>query len=124
MNDVAERVKHIRKSLNMTQQEFAERIGLKSNSLSQIETRINTATEQTIKLICREFGVSYNWLKNGVEPMMVPREYLNRGKVDDILDGDNEFVKQIFYGLADMPDEWWDTAEKVLRQALDAKKDR
>ena len=96
MDDIAGRVKQLRKSLNMTQQEFAAKIGLKSNSLSQIETRINSATEQTIKLICREFNASYDWLKNGIGPMLVPEEYLQKAKVDNIIDGDNEFVKQVF----------------------------
>lgn len=89
-----------------------------------LETGINNPSEQTIKLICREFGVSYDWLKNGVEPMMVPREYADRAKVDDIFDGDNEFVKQVFVQLADMPEEWWAMAEKALRNALGMEKDR
>lgn len=124
MDDIAGRVKQLRKSLNMTQQEFAAKIGLKSNSLSQIETRINSATEQTIKLICREFNASYDWLKNGIGPMLVPEEYLQKAKVDNIIDGDNEFVKQVFYGLAGMPEDWWDQAEEMLRNALGIKKDR
>lgn len=119
-----ERIKLVRTSLAMAQEEFGSRIGITRSSVSKLESGENNPSEQTIKLICREFGVSYDWLKNGVEPMMVPREYLDRGKVDDILDGDNEFVKQIFVKLAGMPEEWWAMAEKALREALGMEKDR
>jgi transcriptional regulator with XRE-family HTH domain len=122
--DIEERIKFIRTQFAQSQDEFGAKIGLKKSAISRIETGSSNPSEQTIKLICREFGVSYDWLKNGNEPMMVPQEYAQKGKVEALLDGDNEFIKQIFYGLSDMPEEWWDEAEKVLRSALGIKKDR
>lgn len=118
------RIKTIREALGFSQTAFASRLVVSPSAVAKLESGVNNPSEQTIKLICSEFGVSYNWLKNGVEPMMVPREYLDRGKVDDILDGDNEFVKQIFVKLAGMPEEWWAMAEKALREALGMEKDR
>jgi transcriptional regulator with XRE-family HTH domain len=119
-----DRVKSLRQALSLSQDELGERIGIKKSAISLIENEKSNPTEQTIKSICREFGVSYEWLKNGEGPMMAPREYLDREKVDDVFDGDNEFVKQIFVKLADMPPEWWDMAEKALREALGIEKDR
>lgn len=60
-----ERVKIIRKNLGLTLVEFGNRIGLKNNSVSQIENNKNTLTIQNMKAICREFNVSYAWLKDG-----------------------------------------------------------
>ena len=60
-----ERIKLVRKELNLTLEKFGERIGLKKSSLSQVEIGINSVTEQLIKSICREFNVDYLWLTTG-----------------------------------------------------------
>lgn len=57
-----ERVREVRKSLGLTLEKFGEKIGIKKNSVSQIENGINNLTEQIAKSICREFGVNYTWL--------------------------------------------------------------
>ncbi|MFR1687960.1 MAG: helix-turn-helix domain-containing protein [Massilimicrobiota timonensis] len=61
-----ERVRFIRKDKNMTLEKFGEKIGLKKNSLSQIENGKNDLTEQNKKAICREFHVNYAWLSEGI----------------------------------------------------------
>lgn len=61
-----ERVRYIRKDKKMTLEKFGEKIGLKKNSLSQIENGKNELTEQNKKAICREFHVNYAWLSNGI----------------------------------------------------------
>ena len=59
-----ERIKKLRKALDLTQQEFGERINLKQNTIALIEGGRNTS-EQTISAICREFNVSETWLRTG-----------------------------------------------------------
>lgn len=61
---VNERIKKVRKALDLTQQEFGDRIGIKRNSVALIENGRNTS-EQTIFAICREFNVNEEWLRNG-----------------------------------------------------------
>lgn len=63
-----ERIKKVRKSLDLTQREFAERIGMKQNSIALIESGRNTS-DQTIFAICREFGVNEEWLRYGTGEM-------------------------------------------------------
>jgi len=108
----------------MTQKDFGEKIGVSMAVITSYELNKAIPPEPTLRLICREFNVSYAWLKTGEGPMMVPQEYVQKAKVDDIIDGDNEFVKQVFYGLAGMSEDWWDQAEEMLRNALGIKKDR
>ncbi len=60
-----ERVREIRKSLSLTLEKFGEKIGIKKNSVSQIENGINNLTEQISKSICREFNVNEEWLRTG-----------------------------------------------------------
>jgi len=59
-----ERIKKVRKALDLTQQEFADRIGMKRNSIALIENGRNTS-DQTVFAICREFNVNEEWLRTG-----------------------------------------------------------
>lgn len=68
---IGERIRKIRKVLNLTQQEFANRIGMKRNSIAQIEIGRNTS-DQTIFSICREFNINEIWLKTGNGSMFNP----------------------------------------------------
>ncbi len=60
-----ERVREIRKALNLTLEKFGEKVGAKKNTMSAIETGRNALTEQMSKSICREFNVNYDYLVNG-----------------------------------------------------------
>lgn len=60
-----ERVRELRKALNMTLEVFGAKIGIKKSSLSQIENGVNNLTEQNILLICKEFNVNEEWLRTG-----------------------------------------------------------
>lgn len=59
------RMKLLRKELNLTQEKFGERLGMKKNSISQIENGVNALTEQLLVSICREFCVNEEWLRTG-----------------------------------------------------------
>ena len=60
-----ERIKAARKVLGLTMEQFGARIGMGKSSVSKIEKGANSTTDQTIKSICREFGVSESWLRTG-----------------------------------------------------------
>ena len=68
---IGDRVRELRKALNLTQEKFAERIGLKRNSVAQIELGRETS-DQTVFAICREFRVSEEWLRYGTGDMFIP----------------------------------------------------
>ena len=59
------RIKEIRKSLNLTQSEFAEIIGFRQTSLSDMENGNAPITRRTILIICEKFDVNEEWLCNG-----------------------------------------------------------
>ena len=68
---IGERIKKVRKELNLTQQNLADKISIKQNSVALIESGKRNPSEQTLTLICREFRVSEDWLKNGKGEMFV-----------------------------------------------------
>lgn len=59
------RIKEIRNKKGLTQVEFASRLGLKQNSIAQIEMGKRNPSDQVILSICREFGVNELWLRTG-----------------------------------------------------------
>lgn len=65
---VNERIKELRISQGLTMEQFGERIGIKRSSISLIENGKNNPSDQTIMLICREFGYNEEWLRDGIEP--------------------------------------------------------
>lgn len=67
-----ERIKQIRRELGLTQTEFAERIGLKQNSIALIESGKRNISDQAILSICREYGVNEEWLRTGIGEKMTP----------------------------------------------------
>lgn len=66
-----ERIREIRTHSNLTLERFGNMIGIKKNSVSQLENGKNALTEQTLKSICREFNVSEIWLRTGEGKMFV-----------------------------------------------------
>ena len=61
-----ERVKFLRKEeLNLTQEDFANKIGTVKSTISMIESGKHKLTKRNITLICKEFNVREDWLKNG-----------------------------------------------------------
>ena len=67
-----ERIKELRKTLGLTQQEFADKIGVKRNTVGQYEIGRNVPTDTVISLICKEFEVSKEWLLAGDGKMFSP----------------------------------------------------
>ena len=67
-----ERIKTLRKSLDLTQQKFGERIGIKGNTVAQYELGRSNPVDSVFSLICREFGVSEEWLRTGEGEMFNP----------------------------------------------------
>ena len=98
-----ERIKKLRKTLDLTQQEFGERIGMKRNSIALIEGGRNTS-EQTIFAICREFNVNETWLRTGEGDMFVamPEEDLYSRAAASLLKEDNALAIEglkLYYSL-------------------------
>lgn len=60
-----ERVRSVRKELNLTLEKFGEKLGVSKGAISAIEIGTRNLTEQMAKSICREYNVNYDYLVNG-----------------------------------------------------------
>lgn len=69
------RVKQIRLQFDLSQADFAKRLGLSQQTLSGVENETRPLTDHTAKTICSVFGVDENWLRTGEgEPFPLPPE--------------------------------------------------
>lgn len=67
-----DRIRKIRRDLDLTQQEFADRLGIKRGTIANYELGRNEPVDSVISLICREFNVSEEWLRAGTGEMFAP----------------------------------------------------
>ena len=60
-----ERLKMLRKTLKLSQNQFSQKINFGQSSYANIENGTRNLTDRTIQLICNEFGVNEKWLRTG-----------------------------------------------------------
>ena len=117
---VGERIRAVRRALDLTQTEFGRRIGMKQNTIALIEGGRNTS-DQTLKAICREFNVSEDWLRTGEGEMFVPKsrdEELAEffGNVQGI--GPESFKRRFVAMLSRLDEEEWTLLERMAERLL------
>ncbi len=110
------RIRSIRKDAGLSMEEFAKRIGITRSSISRIESGENNPSEQTIKLICKEFRVRYIWLTEGIEPMYEELDSDFMSRIDNIMVGENEFAKSLFKEFAKLDEDEWKLLERLIKK--------
>ena len=112
------RIAYIRKESNITQQEFADRLGLTKNYVSLIETGGRNPSDRTISDICREFNCNEIWLRTGEgDPFQeeTRQEQIMRFAVQTV-NGSDEFKKAFVSMLAKMDADDWENLAKLFRK--------
>ena len=94
-----ERIKEVRKTVGLTQTEFANRIGLSQNFITQLETGSKNPSDRTLSDICREFSVSEQWLRTGKGEMFVPVEDETAAVVASLLDESNPMFDLVLHAV-------------------------
>jgi len=84
---VNERIRQLRKALNMYQTDFSKAIRVSNSYTAEIENGHRVANDRIIRLICLTFGANEKWLKTGEGEMF---DGSTAGKRDRILNLFNE----------------------------------
>lgn len=111
-----ERVREVRKSLNLTLEKFGEKLGVGKTAISNIEVGNRSLTDQMFISICREYNVSEEWLKTGGGEMFIAMT--RRQKIASFLgrlmkEADDSFKVRFVEALADLNLEEWELLEKI-----------
>lgn len=116
-----ERLKKLRKALDLTQQEFADRIGISRGNIATYETREGSPGNSVINLICREFNVSETWLRTGEGEMFMERTrddelaaFMNELLAEESAD----FRRRLVTALSRLKPEQWEALEAVALELM------
>lgn len=115
------RIKSLRKNLNMNQTDFGSKIGLKQTTIAGYETGSREPNDAVILSICKEFNVNENWLRNGVGEMFNKRTKDQKiaDFIGDIfLEEEESFKRRFVSMLADMDEDQWDLLAKMANALL------
>lgn len=117
-----DRLKELRKALNLTQQKFADKLGVKQNTIAQYEMGRNDPSDAVIISICREFGVSESWLRNGEGEMFIPMTLDEEiasfiGSIQ--ADIEPTFQKRFISALAKLSPDDWKVIEQFIKNMID-----
>lgn len=121
-----ERLKKLRKALDLTQQEFADRIKIKRNTLATYEGGRNEPIPAVISLICREFNVNESWLRNGTGDMFIKQT--EDEKIASFIGSiqchaEDSFQKRFISMLSALDESEWEVLEKMVEMVSKNKKD-
>lgn len=120
------RIKELRKALSLTQQEFADRLNIKRGAVANYEIGRNTPIDAVISLICREFNVNEEWLRNGEGDMFTQttpyeKAYNRFGYImENSSPSKKAALTMLLEILYSVPDDRWDA---IMRQFEESKKE-
>ncbi len=105
-----ERIKLLRKELNLTTEAFGEKLGITRSAVSNIENGHRAVTPQMLKSICREFNVNEEWLRTGKGAMFIKldrnsqiADWVGKCLTDESLETQRRLLKI----LSELPPEYW-----------------
>lgn len=113
-----DRIKKLRRELDLTQQEFADKIGISRGNIGAYEVGKNAPSDAVISLICTKFNVNENWLRKGTGKMFIELDVEDQlmawaGKV---LGGhDSKFKKRFVTMLMSLSESEWEFLEEKAR---------
>lgn len=114
-----ERIALVRKSLGLTQEKFAEQVGLSRNFMWMIESGTRVPSDRTISDICREFNVNETWLRTGEGEMFnqITRSEKIAAFIGDITENEGDDFKRRFVEmLAELEPEDWKLLERMAEK--------
>lgn len=123
-----ERIKELRKALEIRQGDFAKKLSTTQGHISDIENGRKNLSDRTIKLICLEDWngrtVNEDWLRTGEGEMFIETsedeqiaEFVGRA----LSSKPETFRKRLILALSTLDDDEWDLLEKILDKMAEKK---
>ena len=117
MSEINTRIAEVIRGSGLTKTAFSKRIGLSQPFVSQLASGDAAPSDRTIVDICREFGVSEQWLRTGEGEMFLRlsrEEEITKFAMSVIRDPDSEFQRQILGTMARLDAAQWKLMEQML----------
>lgn len=112
---LGDRIKELRKSMNMTQVDFGKYIGVSGATISTSESGKTTPDSQTIDVICMKCNVNRDWLVDGVGEMKATLPLL-----PDLIHNLRKYPHALQF-LSTISPEEWTVLDGLLARAFESK---
>ncbi|MGI5895165.1 MAG: helix-turn-helix domain-containing protein [Candidatus Merdivicinus sp.] len=112
------RIRELRKTLDLNQTEFGERIGVKQTTIAGYETGAKNPMDAVVNSICREFNVNESWLRTGEGEMFAavdPDEEFAKMMVEIQVSND-EFIISALKAYWELPEEHKEIVRNLIRK--------
>lgn len=115
------RIRAVRAAVDggLSQDKFAERLGVTGAAISRIESGMRNITDATIKSICREFDVNETWLRTGEGEMFVQpsrNEEIAAFVVGALKSEDENFKQRFSLMLSRLNEQQWKLLEDMAKK--------
>lgn len=118
-----ERIREVRKALNLTLEKFGGKLGVGKTAISKLEKDENNLTEQMTKAICREFHVDYIWLTTGEGEMFLDADDDFKEQIDQIMSSETDARKNLFKFMLTLSEDDVEAMQRLMRKAFEFYKD-
>lgn len=121
-----ERLKKLRKTLDLTQQEFADKLKVPRNTIGGYEVGKSNPSDAAVNNICNIFNVNEEWLRTGNGEMFIELtrdEQIERFVGDTLKSEDDSFKKKFISMLAALDESDWEVLQKMVELLQQNKKD-
>lgn len=121
INTIGDRIKEVRESHGLTQQEFADRLGTKRSNIGSYETDKRTPSAVAITTICREFHVNEAWLRTGIGEMKADLSMKEELELifKDVLNAAPDKKSAFLAALAAQPPEFFEAVCQVCIDTIE-----
>lgn len=112
-----ERLKKLRKTLDLTQQEFADKLKVPRNTIGGYEVGKSNPSDAAVNNICNIFNVNEDWLRTGNGEMFIEltRDEQIENFVGDVLKSEEDSFKKKFISMLSALDESdWEVLQKMV----------
>ena len=118
---LGERIKKLRKALDLTQQRFATAIGSTQNVVANYEIGRRNPSSSVINNICKTFSVNESWLISGDGEMFIQQSKEDEVStmVHSLLSGESaEFKRRLIKVLSSLDEQEWVILENKLKEIV------
>lgn len=120
-----ERIRKLRQTLGLSQDEFGRRLGVTRGAVTNIELNKVDPKPLFVDLICREFNVSEAWLRTGEGEMFQPKSR-NEELFEfaaKVAEGDPGSIQaQLLSVMSRLTDNQWEVLAQVAREFVEETK--
>lgn len=117
------RIKEIRKREGLSQQKFADKLGIARGNIAAYEVGKNSPSDAVISLLCTKFNINEEWLRTGRGEMYQYIDTDDYAAVSTLIGEKDPKAKQAiltYWQLSDSDKElFWKFADKFLKGAED-----